>query len=200
MKKIRVFSVAVILALSSAVAAASAAGPEERAILAGGCFWCVESALEALDGVDEVISGYTGGHKENPTYEEVSSGATGHTEAVEVHFDPQKISYEKLLDAFWKVMDPTDAGGQFVDRGSQYRSGIFYLSEEQRVVAEKSKKLLAETGPFDKPIVTEITRAGIFYPAEDYHQDYYMKNPLRYWFYTSGSGRKEFAEKYWGAK
>lgn len=171
-----------------------------RAILAGGCFWCVESALEQLDGVEEVISGYTGGKKVNPTYQEVSAGGTGHTEAVEVHFDPQTISYAKLLEVFWMNMDPTDAGGQFVDRGSQYRSGIFYLNEEQRVIAEQSKKRLAESGPFNKPIVTEITKAGPFYPAEDYHQDYYAKNPLRYWFYTSDSGRKEFKEKYWGVK
>lgn len=180
------------------VSISSAMDEKGRALLAGGCFWCVESGLEALDGVEEVISGYTGGEEMNPTYKQVASGSTGHTEAVEVRFDPEKISYAQLLDAFWKIMDPTDAGGQFVDRGSQYRSGIFYLNEEQRMIAEKSKQKLAETGPFDKPIVTEIVKAGKFYPAEDYHQDYYTKNPLRYWFYTSGSGRKEFSEKYWG--
>lgn len=169
-----------------------------RAILAGGCFWCVESGLEKLDGVKEVVSGYTGGEEMNPTYQDVSSGKTGHTEAVEVSFDPHIISYEDLLSAFWMIMDPTDAGGQFVDRGSQYRSGIFYLNEEQKIIAEKSKQQLAETGPFHKPIVTEISPAGTFYPAEDYHQDYYAKNPLRYYFYTNGSGRKEFTEKYWG--
>jgi len=181
----------------SAEMSSSATG---RAIFAGGCFWCVESALEQLDGVEEVISGYTGGDKPNPTYKEVSAGGTGHTEAVEVHYDPQKISYAALLEAFWMNMDPTDAGGQFVDRGSQYRSGIFYLDDEQRTIAEQSKRQLAESGRFDKPLVTEITRAGVFYPAEDYHQDYYAKNPMRYWFYTSGSGRKEFKEKYWGMK
>lgn len=171
-----------------------------RAILAGGCFWCVESALEQLEGVEEVISGYTGGEKVDPTYKEVSAGGTGHTEAVEVHYDPQKISYAALLEAFWMNMDPTDAGGQFVDRGSQYRSGIFYLNDEQRRIAEQSKRQLAESGRFDTPLVTEITKAGAFYPAEDYHQDYYANNPLRYLFYTSGSGRKEFKEKYWGMK
>jgi peptide methionine sulfoxide reductase msrA/msrB len=169
----------------------------ERAILAGGCFWCVESALEQLDGVEKVISGYTGGDEINPNYKQVSSGSTGHTEAVEVYFDPQKISYEQLLETFWKIMDPTDAGGQFVDRGQQYRSGIFYLNEEQRVIAERSKQNLAETSPFDRPIVTEITRAGPFYRAEKSHQDYYSRNPIRYKLYTYRSGRKEFTEKYW---
>jgi methionine-S-sulfoxide reductase len=168
-----------------------------RAILAGGCFWCVESALEQLDGVEEVVSGYTGGNEMNPTYNQVSSGSTGHTEAVEVHFDPSRISYAEILDEFWKIMDPTDAGGQFVDRGSQYRSGIFYLNEEQRLIAERSKKDLEENGPFDKPIVTEILAAGSFHRAEEYHQDYYSKNPIRYKIYTYGSGRKEFSKKHW---
>lgn len=169
-----------------------------RAILAGGCFWCVESALEAVDGVTEVISGYTGGTKPDPTYKQVSSGSTDHTEAVEVHFDPDKVSYAELLQVFWRNMDPTDAGGQFVDRGSQYRSGIFYLNEEQRQIAEKSKAELAALGRFDKPLVTDIIAAGPFYRAEEYHQDYYVKNPLRYWLYTNNSGRKEFKKKYWG--
>lgn len=194
--KLKILLTIAILLIGSSISAAM--DEKGRAILAGGCFWCVESGLEALDGVEEVISGYTGGEEMNPTYKQVASGSTGHTEAVEVRFNPEKISYAQLLDAFWKIMDPTDAGGQFVDRGSQYRSGIFYLNEEQRMIAEKSKQKLAETGPFDKPIVTEIVKAGKFYPAEDYHQDYYTKNPLRYWFYTNGSGRKEFSEKYWG--
>ena len=175
-------------------AMSSAAG---RAILAGGCFWCVEAALEKLDGVSEVVSGYTGGAEEDPSYEQVSSGATGHTEAVEVHYDPQRISFVDILETFWMNIDPTDAGGQFVDRGSQYRSGIFYLNEEQRRIAHRSKQDLASSGRFDRPIVTEITPAGAFYRAEEYHQDYYVKNPLRYWFYTSGSGRKQFRERYW---
>ncbi len=170
----------------------------ERAIFAGGCFWCMESAMEHLDGVEEAISGYTGGKKLNPTYKEVSAGITGHTEAVEVHYDPHKISYSELLDAVWMNINPTDAGGQFVDRGQQYRSGIFYLNENQRRLAEESKQKLAESGRFGKPLVTEITKAGVFYPAEEYHQDYYSKNPLRYRFYTSGSGRKSFLKKAWG--
>ena len=169
-----------------------------RAILAGGCFWCMESALEQLDGVEEVISGYTGGRTRNPTYQEVSAGGTGHAEAVEVHYDPQKVSYTRILEVFRTNIDPTDAGGQFVDRGSQYRSEIFYLDEEQKTLAEDSKRKLAASGHFDKPLVTGITRAGAFYPAEEYHQDYYAKNPLRYLFYTSGSGRKAYIEKTWG--
>ena len=169
-----------------------------RAILAGGCFWCMESALEAVAGVEEVISGYTGGEQANPTYKQVSSGSTGHTEAVEVHFNPKVVSYAELLQVFWRNMDPTDAAGQFVDRGSQYRSVIFYLNDEQRRIAEKSKADLAASGRFDKPLVTEITPVGTFYRAEEYHQDYYAKKPLRYWLYTNNSGRKEFKKKYWG--
>lgn len=170
----------------------------EKAIIAGGCFWCLEKPFDDLPGVKSTISGYTGGQKENPTYQEVSAGQTGHTEAVEITFDPKSVSYEKILDVFWKNMDPTDAGGQFVDRGSQYRSGIFYLSDEQRKVAEQSKADLGNSGVFDKPIVTEITKASTFTPAEDYHQDYYKKNPLRYKFYRYGSGRDKFLEKVWG--
>jgi len=169
-----------------------------RAIFAGGCFWCMESPFEKLDGVDEVISGYTGGTKLNPTYQEVSAGGTGHTEAVEVYYDPQQVSYEKLLEVFWMQINPTDAGGQFVDRGTQYRSGIFYLNPEQRQQAEQSKKNLAGSGQFSQPIVTEITAAEKFYPAEEYHQDYHSKNPLRYWYYRGGSGRDDFLDKVWG--
>jgi len=197
MKKI-ILSLTILISLLALPVLAAEMEAKGRAILAGGCFWCVESGLEKLDGVKSVVSGYTGGHEMNPTYKQVSSGSTSHTEAVEVIYDPETISYEELLEAFWMIMDPTDAGGQFVDRGSQYRSGVFYLNEDQRMIAEKSKQKLAETGPFDKPIVTEIVKAGKFYPAEDYHQDYYSKNPLRYYFYTNGSGRKEFTEKYWG--
>ncbi|GAB4551486.1 MAG: hypothetical protein Tsb0017_01330 [Geothermobacteraceae bacterium] len=170
------------------------------ATFAGGCFWCMEHPFEELDGVIEVISGYTGGHKVNPTYREVSAGGTGHAEAVQVRYDPNKIGYRELLDVFWRNIDPTDAGGQFVDRGSQYRSAIFYHNEEQRRLAEESKRKLAQSGRFDKPIVTEIVPASTFYPAEDYHQDYSSKNPLRYWFYRSGSGRDQFLEKVWKQK
>jgi peptide methionine sulfoxide reductase msrA/msrB len=169
----------------------------KRATFAGGCFWCTESDFEKADGVVEVISGYTGGHKENPTYEEVSSGVTGHIESVQVIYDPAKISYEQLLDVFWRHIDPTDAGGQFVDRGSQYRSAIFYQDDEQRRLAEESKAKLAQSGRFDKPVVTEIVKLGPFYPAEDYHQDYYKKNPLRYKYYRYGSGRDQFLERVW---
>jgi len=169
-----------------------------RAIFAGGCFWCMEAPFEKLDGVSEVISGYTGGTQLNPTYQEVSAGGTGHAEAVEVLYDPQLVSYEKLLEVFWRQIDPTDADGQFVDRGDQYRSGIFYLNEGQKQLAEKSKQQLAKTGRFNKPIVTEITAAGKFYPAEEYHQDYHSKNPIRYWYYRGGSGRDDYLDKVWG--
>lgn len=175
-------------------------GKTQRATFAGGCFWCMEHPFEELDGVIEVISGYTGGHKVNPTYREVSAGGTGHAEAVQIRYDPGKIGYRELLDVFWRNIDPTDAGGQFVDRGSQYRSAIFYHNEEQRRLAEESKRQLAKSGLFAKPIVTEIVPASTFYPAEEYHQDYASKNPLRYWFYRSGSGRDQFLEKIWGAK
>jgi len=168
------------------------------AVFAGGCFWCTESDFEKADGVVEVISGYTGGTVANPTYEQVSAGGTGHVEAVKVIYDPEKTTYEKLLDVFWHHVDPTDAGGQFVDRGSQYRSVIFYANDQERRMAEASKEKLAATGPFDKPIVTEILPLGPFYPAEEYHQDYYKKNPIRYHWYRSRSGRDQFLKKVWG--
>ncbi len=170
----------------------------EKAILAGGCFWCMEPPFEKIDGVKEVISGYTGGSKQNPTYEQVSSGTTGHLEAVEITYDPGKVSYEKILDVFWRQIDPTDPGGQFVDRGGQYRSAIFYLNNEQKTAAEKSKEALAKSGRFGKPIATEILPAGTFYRAEEYHQDYYKKNPIRYKFYRYNSGRDQFLKKAWG--
>ena len=169
-----------------------------KATFAGGCFWCTESDFEKLPGVVKVISGYTGGNKENPTYGEVSSGTTGHVEAVQVYYDPAKITYEELLDYFWKHVDPTDAGGQFVDRGSQYRSVIFYHDEDQKRLAEKSKETLSKSGKFNKPIVTEILRFSKFYEAEDYHQDYYKTHSLKYKFYRYGSGRDQFLEKVWG--
>jgi peptide methionine sulfoxide reductase msrA/msrB len=169
----------------------------EIATFAGGCFWCTESDFEKVPGVVKVISGYAGGKKENPTYQEVSSGTTGHVEAVQVYFNPSKITYAELLDYFWRHIDPTDAGGQFVDRGSQYRSVIFYQGEEQKRLAEESREKLAQSGIFDKPIATEIVRFTNFYAAEDYHQDYYKKNPLRYKYYRWGSGRDQFLEKVW---
>ncbi len=167
------------------------------AVFAGGCFWCTESDFEKIDGVIEAISGYTGGQVKNPTYKQVSSGGTGHVEAVKVIYDPDKISYDDLLDHFWRTVNPTDAGGQFVDRGSQYRSAIFYANETEHQKALASKKRLAADGPFDKPIVTDILPLGAFYTAEDYHQDYYKRNPIRYKWYRSGSGRDRFLKAAW---
>jgi peptide methionine sulfoxide reductase msrA/msrB len=169
----------------------------QTAVFAGGCFWCTESDFEKVDGVVEVISGYTGGRVANPTYEQVSAGGTGHVEAVKVVYDPDKVTYAQLLQVFWRHVDPTDGGGQFVDRGSQYRSVIFYSSEEERSLAEASKQSLAASGRFGKPIATEILRLGEFYPAEEYHQDYYKKNPIRYRYYRGGSGRDQFLDKAW---
>jgi methionine-S-sulfoxide reductase len=170
------------------------------ATFAGGCFWCVESDYEKVDGVIEGISGYTGGHVTNPNYRQVSAGGTGHAEAVKVLYDPVKISYEQLLNVFWRQVNPTDAGGQFVDRGLQYRTAIFYHDEEQKRLAEKSKAALELSGRFEKPIVTEIVKIDTFYTAEDYHQDYYKTHPLRYKFYRYNSGRDQFLKKVWGAK
>jgi peptide methionine sulfoxide reductase msrA/msrB len=158
----------------------------------------MESAFEHVDGVCAVISGYTGGTKQDPTYQEVSAGTTGHVEAVQVRFDPAKVSYQRLLEVFWCLVDPTDAGGQFVDRGDQYTSAIFFVTAEQRRLAEASKATLAASRRFDKPLVTEILPAGAFWPAEDYHQDFYRKNPARYRYYRWGSGRDEFLDKTWG--
>ena len=173
-------------------------GKLTRATFAGGCFWCVEADFEKVNGVVTVISGYTGGRTENPTYKEVSSGETGHVEAVQVIYDPAKVSYEELVGYFWRHVNPTDPGGQFVDRGAQYRSVIFYNDEGQRRVAEESKRKLESSGRFDKPIVTEIVAFSKFYPAEEYHQGYSKKNPLRYHYYRFNSGRDQFLEKTWG--
>jgi peptide methionine sulfoxide reductase msrA/msrB len=165
------------------------------ATLAGGCFWCVESDMEKVPGVLKVVSGYTGGTGADPTYETYAK--KGYVEAVQVFYDPAKTTYEKILDAFWRHIDPTDAGGQFGDRGPQYRSAIFYHDEEQKRIAEKSREALGKSGRFDKPIVTEILKFTKFYDAEEYHQDYYKKNPLRYKYYRYGSGRDQFLEKAW---
>jgi peptide methionine sulfoxide reductase msrA/msrB len=167
------------------------------ATFAGGCFWCTESDFEKVDGVVEAVSGYTGGDEKDPTYEQVSSGATGHYEAVQVYYDPLKITYAELLEVFWRHVNPTDAGGQFVDRGPQYRSAIFYHSDEQKVLAEKSKADMDKSGIFKAPLVTPIIPLKQFYPAEKYHQDYYKKNPIRYKWYRSGSGRDQFLESTW---
>lgn len=169
----------------------------EKATFAGGCFWCLELDFEKLDGVIEAVSGYAGGHRENPTYEDVSSGTTGHAEAVQVTYDGSKVSYEQLLGHFWRHIDPTDPGGQFVDRGSQYRPAIFYHDEEQKKLAEESKKKLEESGRFQKPIVTEIVKLEKFHEAEDYHQDYYKTHAYRYKFYRWNSGRDQFLGRIW---
>ena len=170
----------------------------ETATFAGGCFWCMEGPFEVLPGVREVISGYAGGSKDNPTYEEVSSGTTGYLEVIQIFYDSKKVSYEKLLEIFWLQIDPTDEGGQFVDRGSQYISAIFYKDEDQKKLAEKSKKELEKSGKFNSPIVTKILPLKKFYKAEGYHQDYHSKNPMRYKFYRMGSGRDNFLKEVWG--
>lgn len=169
---------------------------KETAIFAGGCFWCMVEPFDQQPGIESVISGYTGGHVENPTYEQVCSHTTGHTEAVEITFDPEIISYKELVEIYWRQTDPTDAAGQFQDRGDSYRPVIFVNSEEQREVAEASKKALAESGMFDDPIVTSIEDAKPFYPAEDYHQDFYKKNPLRAQIEELG-GRQQFKDTKW---
>ncbi len=169
----------------------------EKATFAGGCFWCMVHPFESYDGVISVISGYTGGHIEDPTYEEVCSGKTGHLEAVEITFDPEKIGFDKLLDIFWRQINPTDAGGQFVDRGEQYASAIFYHSPEQKALAESSLKALEASKRFKNPIVTAIRPAETFYPAENYHQDYHKTNTHRYRMYRMHSGRDMFLEEHW---
>jgi peptide methionine sulfoxide reductase msrA/msrB len=168
------------------------------ATFAGGCFWCMEPPFEQLDGVIDVVVGYTGGQTENPTYEEVTTGTTGHYEAFRVTYDPDVISYEDLLSVFWMQFDPTDAGGSFVDRGSQYKSAIFYHNQEQKEAAETSKQELDESGRYDDPIVTEILEADTFYVAEEYHQDYYQKKTFHYKAYRSGSGRDQYIDRVWG--
>jgi peptide methionine sulfoxide reductase msrA/msrB len=168
------------------------------AVFAGGCFWCTESDFEKVPGVIDAISGYTGGHVKNPTYEEVSAGGTGHMESVKVIYDPSKVTYKQLVEYFWEHVDPTDPGGEFVDRGNQYRSAIFYANEKQKRLAEETKAQLAASGIFKKPIVTLILPLGPFYPAEKYHQDYYKKNPIRYHWYRYNSGRDQFLKKVWG--
>lgn len=172
----------------------------ELATFAGGCFWCMVTPFEQLPGIISVVSGYTGGTKENPTYNEVCSETTGHAEAVQITFEPRLFPYEKLLELFWQQIDPTDLGGQFHDRGGSYRTAIFTHSEEQRQKAEASKQALEASGRFDRPIVTEIVPASKFYPAEEYHQDYHKKNPIRYKMYRKGSGRDAFIERHWSVK
>jgi len=189
----RILSLLCLLLLSLPTHAATS-----LATFAGGCFWCMEPPFDKLDGVLSTTSGYTDGHKIDPTYKEVSAGTTGHTEAIQIEYDPDIISYEKLLAVFWKNIDPTALDYQFCDHGSQYRSGIFYHDELQKNAAEKSLAALKKTKPFAQDVVTEITAASRFYPAEDYHQDYYQKNPLRYKYYRYACGRDSRLDELWG--
>ena len=193
-----------ILLLAGVVLAILVAGPacaadSEKVIFAGGCFWCMEAPFDKLPGVVSVVTGYTGGQKKNPTYQEVSTGNTGHTEAVQIVYDPSKISYSALLTVFWHNIDPTVTDRQFCDVGHQYRAAIFYRGEEQRKSALKSKAALEKSRPFREPVMTEIAEAKEFYPAEEYHQHYYKKNPLRYSYYRSGCGRDKRLKELWGS-
>lgn len=186
--------------LAATVATPPAAAGLQKATFAGGCFWCMEPPYEALDGVISVTSGYTGGTKDAPSYEEVGAGGTGHTEAIEIVFDPKKVSYDKLLEVFWRNIDPLTKDGQFCDFGRQYRTGIFFHDDAQRAAAESSKAKLEASKRFKQPIVTEIVKAGAFWAAEAYHQDYYKVNPLRYKFYRYNCGRDARLEELWGPK
>ena len=170
----------------------------EKATFAGGCFWCMQNPYDELNGVVSTAVGYTGGHKDNPTYEEVCAGTTGHAEAIEILYNPTQINYSELLKVFWRNIDPTTLNKQFADVGTQYRTAIFYHTEEQKQSAESSKEEMERSGIYDDPIVTEITPATTFYKAEDYHQKYYEKCPVKYKMYKSGSGREQYLEKKWG--
>ena len=191
-------ALSVLILLVTAFHSPLAQAGETRAIFAGGCFWCMEPPFDELDGVISTTSGYTDGHKKNPTYREVSAGVTGHTEAVEIVYDPDIISYQTLLDVFWVNVDPFAINRQFCDTGTQYRSGIYPIDDEQMRLATASKEKVQQD--FDKKIQTEIKPASTFYPAEDYHQDYYMKNPIRYTFYRTSCGRDNRLEEVWGDK
>ena len=191
----------VLLVMVSVMAVVNGVEAKERqvATFAAGCFWCLEQPFDALPGVISTTSGYTGGFKDQPTYREVSAGSTGHTEAIQIVFDPALVSYEKLLDIYWRNSDPTTANRQFCDVGSQYRPGIFYHSEQQRRLAEASKAAVQKSKTFREDVVTEITEASTFWPAEEYHQDYYLKNPIRYKFYRYNCGRDQRLQQLWGA-
>jgi len=205
----KIFSIPTVLILLAVVFAPPAALAQPTATksaapalatFAGGCFWCVEDAFDQVPGVISTTSGYTGGRVKNPTYEMVSSGRTGHAEAVLVEYDPAKVSYEKLLEVFWHNIDPTQENAQFCDHGTQYRSAIFWHNDEQRRLAEASRAALAKSKPFKGEIVTQIVKAEAFYPAEEYHQNYHLKNPVRYKFYKSGCGREAQLREVWGTK
>ncbi|MDU0460458.1 MAG: peptide-methionine (S)-S-oxide reductase MsrA [Geobacteraceae bacterium] len=185
--------------LATSISDCSAASKQEKATFAGGCFWCMEAPFDKLEGVVSVTAGYTGGSVRKPTYEQVSAGGTGHAEAVQIVFDPARVSYSRLLEIFWHNIDPTAKDRQFCDTGNQYRSGIFYHSEQQRQAALQSKSALDKSKPFREAIVTEITAATEFYPAEEYHQHYYKKNPLRYKYYRSSCGRDKRLKELWGS-
>lgn len=193
-----ILAVMIGIAVSASLAAAPARASEAVAIFAGGCFWCMEPPYDKTDGVISTTSGYTGGHVPNPAYKDVSAGTTGHIEAVKIVYDPEKVSYEKLLYIFWRNIDPIRKNAQFCDEGAQYRSAIFPQDEAQREAAEKSKADLEATGRFTRPIVTEILDAAPFYAAEDYHQDYYLKNPNRYAYYRWSCGRDARLKQIWG--
>jgi peptide-methionine (S)-S-oxide reductase len=194
----RLGSAAAAFALLAVGAAAQTGAQLKTAIFAGGCFWCMEAPFDKLPGVTEVTVGYTGGTKDKPTYQEVSAGTTGHAEAVQVTYDPARIGYDKLLDVFWHNVDPVTANAQFCDHGTQYRTAIFYHDDTQKHAAEASRDAIAGSGRLHKPIVTEITQATAFWPAEDYHQHYYVKNPVRYKFYRYNCGRDQRLEQLWG--
>jgi peptide-methionine (S)-S-oxide reductase len=185
-------------AVAQAPAAATTKPATAKATFAGGCFWCMEEAFDPVPGVVSTVSGYMGGKTKNPTYEQVSGGRTGHAEVLQIEYDPKRVSYEKLLEVFWRNIDPTQPDGQFCDHGSQYRSGVFYHDDEQKRLAETSKAALLKNKPFKGEIITEITKAAEFYPAEDYHQGYYQKNPVRYKFYKTGCGRAARLKQLWG--
>ncbi|HEV7500092.1 MAG TPA: peptide-methionine (S)-S-oxide reductase MsrA [Vicinamibacteria bacterium] len=192
-------AIAAALSARTPVRAASPAPGLAHATFAGGCFWCMEGPFDRVPGVVSTTSGYTGGSVKKPSYEQVSSGATGHAEAVDVVYDPAKVTYAQLLDVFWHNVDPLDGGGQFCDRGNQYRTAIFYHDDEQQRLAEQSKQALEASGKLKKKIVTQIVPAGEFYAAEDYHQDYYLRNPIRYKYYRFNCGRDDRLKDLWGA-
>ena len=198
--KIPLLTLLLLGVLSSSVHASPTAAQQETAIFAGGCFWCMEPPFDKLEGVISTTSGYTSGHKKNPTYRDVSAGITGHTEAIRIIFDPNKISYAELLDVFWKNIDPVAVDRQFCDSGSQYRSGIYYHGSEQEKSARQSLLTLEKNKPFKESIATEVVAASTFYPAEEYHQDYYTKNPIRYKYYRYRCGRDQRLSELWGEK
>ena len=205
MKRLTLWTILIALACWTGTAAQAQQAPAKpgamaKATFAGGCFWCMEEVYDKVPGVRTTVSGYMGGRTKNPTYESISSGATGHAEVVQVEYDPAKVSYEKLLEVFWRNIDPTQRDGQFCDHGSQYRSAIFYHSPEQQKAAEASKAQLDKTKPFKGEIVTQIAAAPEFYAAEDYHQDYHTKNPVRYKLYKTGCGREARLQAVWGRR